>query len=77
MPPARSDGGSNADDAPHQGAGDQVHHPVPGVPAPHSPMGHKTEVSKEPEQTEAPQLPVKIVNLVGPDAYDTWDTILT
>ena len=32
-------------------------------------MEHKTEVSSEPEQTETPQLPIRVINLVGPDAY--------
>ena len=32
-------------------------------------MEHKTEVSSEPEQTETPQLPIRVINLVGPDSY--------
>ena len=32
-------------------------------------MEHKTEVSSEPEQTETPRLPIKVINLVGPDSY--------
>ena len=32
-------------------------------------MEHKTEVSSEPEQTETPRLPIRVINLVGPDAY--------
>ena len=32
-------------------------------------MEHKTEVSSEPEQTETPRLPIRVINLVGPDSY--------
>ena len=76
LTPARSDGGNSAADAPHQSAGNPAHHPVPSMTPPHSPVGHKTEVSKEPEQTETPQLPVRVINLVGPDAYANTDTLV-
>ena len=36
-------------------------------------MEHKTEVSSEPEQTETPRLPIRVINLVGPDSYANPD----
>ena len=73
LTPARSDGGNSAANTTHQSADNLAHQPVPGTAPLHSPVEHKTEVSNEPEQAETPQLPVRVINLVGPDSYANPD----